>query len=171
MAKKPKFNLLDYVKIRLDDATITLEVIVPLTRWPEPLYDEYGAIVRMLTAPEPGEALLEYPQHVAFCRDVRDCPKKTEVQDNPSCRRNASGICCDATYFFNEDLIPCRALGLIQGYSSSRIQQLQSEGAAKLRRRIMADPSMVEMCHEFSVGGVMPSGEEIAADLRRMVGI
>ena len=47
MAKKPKFNLLDYVKIRLDDATITLEVIVPLTRWPEPLYDEYGAIVRM----------------------------------------------------------------------------------------------------------------------------
>ena len=71
MAKKPKFNLLDYVKIRLDDATITLEVIVPLTRWPEPLYDEYGAIVRMLTAPEPGEALLEYSQHVAFCRDVR----------------------------------------------------------------------------------------------------
>ena len=68
-------------------------------------------------------------------------------------------------------MIPCRALGLMLGYSASRIQQLQSEAAAKLRRLIMADPPMVEMCHEFSVGGVMPSGDEIAADLRRVVGI
>jgi hypothetical protein len=171
MAKRPKFNLLDYVKIQHEGETITLKLIVPFTKWPEPLYNKFGAIVRILTSPAASEELLEYPQHVAFCRDVRVCPKKCGVRENPSCQRNAFGSCCDATYFYNESVIPCRALGLMQGYSAARIQQLQSEAAAKLRRLIMADPPMVEMCHEFSVGGVMPSGDEIAADLRRLVGI
>jgi hypothetical protein len=171
MAKRPKLNLLDYVKIHREGATINVELIVPLTKWPEPLYIKYGAIVRILTSPEAGEELLEYPQHVAFCRDVRVCRKKSGAKDNPCCQRNAFGICCDATYLYNEGAIPCRALGLIQGYSAARIQQLQSEAAAKLRRLIMADPIMVEMCHEFSVGGVMPSWEEIAADLGRLVDI
>jgi hypothetical protein len=171
MVKRPKFNLLDYVKIKPEGETITLKLIVPFTKWPEPLYNKFGAIVRILTSPEAGEELLEYPQHVAFCRDVRVCPKKNGVRENPSCPRHAFGSCWDATYFYNESVIPCRALGLMLGYSASRIQQLQSEAAAKLRRLIMADPPMVEMCHEFSVGGVMPSGDEIAADLRRVVGI
>jgi hypothetical protein len=171
MTKTPKFNLLDYVKILREGATISLELIVPLTKWPEPLYNKYGAIVRILTCPEAAEELLEFPQHVAFCRDARVCPKKNGVKDNPSCRRNVFGICCDSTYCYNEGVIPCRALGLIHGYSAARIQQLQSEAAAKLRRLIMADPSMVEMCRELSVGGVMPSGEEIAGDLGRLVGI
>jgi hypothetical protein len=30
---------------------------------------------------------------------------------------------------------------------------------------------MVEMCQEFSVGGMMPSGEEIVADLEQLIGI
>jgi hypothetical protein len=171
MPTRSKFNLLDYVNIQCEGATITLELILPFTKWPESLYTKYGAIVRILISPEAGEELLEYPQHVAFCRDVRVCPRKSGGNDNPSCRRNAFGICCDATYFYNEAPIPCRALGLIQGYSAARIQQLQSEAAAKLRRLISADPSMVEMCHEFTVGGVMPSGKEIAANLARLAGI
>jgi hypothetical protein len=171
MAKRSKFDLLDYVKIHREGASFTLELIVPLTKWPAHLYDKYAAIVRILTCPEPGDDLLEYPQHLALCRDVRKCPNKSGDQNNPSCLRNACGICCDATYFFNEGLIPCRALGMIHGYSAARVQQLQAEGAAKLRRLMMADPSMVEICQELRVGGVMPSVEEMAAGLGQMAGL
>jgi hypothetical protein len=171
MAKVRNLNLLDYVNIQDEGATLIVELIAPFTKWPEPLLVKYGAIVRLLTCPDAAEELLEYPQHVAFCSDVRVCPKKTDAKDNPSCARNVFGICCDATYFYNEGAIPCRALGLMQGYSAARIQQMQSEASAKLRRMIMADPSMVEMCREFRVGGMMPSGQEIAADLERLIGI
>lgn len=171
MAKGSKLNLLDYVSIQREDATIALELIVPFTKWPEPLYQKYGAMVRILTSPDAGNDLLEFPQHVAFCRDVGLCPRKSGANDNPSCPRNALGICCDATYFYNESAIPCRALGFIQGFSAARIHQLQSEAAAKLRRLIMADPYLVEMCQEWSVGGSMPSGEEIATDLGRPAGV
>jgi hypothetical protein len=34
MAERPKFNLLAYVKIQLEGATITLELIVPFAKWP-----------------------------------------------------------------------------------------------------------------------------------------
>jgi hypothetical protein len=171
MAKRPKFDLLDYVKIHHEGASFTLELMVPFTKWPVHLYDKYAAIVRIMTCPEPGDELLEHPQHLALCRDVRKCPNKNGDQDNPSCLRNACGICCDATYFFNEGLIPCRALGLIQGYSAARVQQLQAEAAAKLRRLMMADPAMVEICQELRVGGVMPSVEEMAAGIGQMAGL
>ena len=71
----------------------------------------------------------------------------------------------------NDGTIPCRAIGKILGFSPARIQQLQAEAAAKARRLIMSDPSLVEMCHEFHIGGVMPSGEELAADVGRLAGI
>jgi hypothetical protein len=171
MAKRPTFNLLDYVKIQSQGETITIGLIVPFRKWPEPLYNKFGPIVRILTSLEADNELLEFPQHVALCQDVRACPKKAGIQENPSCLRYAFGCCYDATYSYNESVIPCRAWGLMQGYSSARIQQMQTEAAARLRRLIMADPPMVEMCHEFGVGGTMPSREEIATDLRRLVGI
>jgi hypothetical protein len=171
MAKVSKLNLLDYVNIRREGPTIAVELIAPFTKWPEPLLLEYGPMVRILTCPDASEELLEYPQHVALCRDVRLCPNKIGAKDNPPCPRNVFGFCCDATYCHNEGAIPCRVLGLMQGYSAARIQQMQSEAAAKLRRVIMADASMVEMCQEFSVGGMMPSGEEIVADLEQLIGI
>jgi hypothetical protein len=171
MVKGSKLNLLNYVRIQLTDDDLHLELLVPYPNWPEVLYNKYGWLVRVLTSLESSDELLEFPQRVAFCCDVRFCPSKTGTDDNPDCKRSALGICCDASFMQNDGTIPCRAIGKILGFSPARIQQLQAEAAAKARRLIMSDPSLVEMCHEFHIGGVMPSGEELAADVGRLAGI
>lgn len=171
MVKASKLNLLNYVRIHGTDEDIHVELLVPFTNWPEALYSKYGWMVRVLTSLQSSDELLEFSQRVAFCRDVLICPSKTGTDDNPACPRNALGICCDASFLQNDGTIPCRALGKIFGFSPARIQQLQAEATAKLRRLIMSDPSLVEMCEEFHIGGVMPSGEQIAADIGRLARI
>jgi hypothetical protein len=169
MVKGSKLTLLNYVRIHGEH--LYVELLVPFNTWPEALYAKYGWMVRVLTSLQNSEELLEFSQRVAFCRDVSICPSKPGTDDHPACPRNALGICCDATFSENDGTIPCRALGKIFGFSPARIQQLQAEATAKLRRLIMADPTMVEMCQEFRIGGAMRSGEEIAADIGRLAGI
>jgi len=171
MVKGSKLDVLDYVRIAATTEELHIELLVPFNSWPEALYAKYGWMVRVLTSLENSDELLEFSQRVAFCRDVCICPSKAGADDNPACPRNALGICCDATFSENDSTIPCRALGKIFGFSPARIQQLQAEATARLRRLIMADPTMVEMCEEFRIAGVMRSGEEIAADIGRLAGI
>ena len=171
MVKGSQDNVLNYVRIAGTTEELHLELLVPFNSWPEALYAKYGWMVRVLTSLENSDELLEFSQRAAFCQDVCICPTKTGTDDNPACPRNALGICCDVTFTENDGTIPCRPLGKIFGFSPARIQQLQAEATAKLRRLIMADPTMLEMCEEFRIGGVMPSGEEIAAEIGRLAGI
>jgi hypothetical protein len=171
MTQGAKRRLLNYVRIDGSDENFHLELIVPLRNWPIDLYNEFGWMVRVVKSLELAVDLIEFPQKVAFCRDLCGCPSKAGSTDNPSCPRNCLGICCDATFSYNDGAIPCRALGRIFGLSPARIQQLQAVATAKVRRLVMADPSLVEMCAEFNIRGGMPSSEQIASELETLAGI
>ena len=122
--------------------------------WPEALRHIWLPRVRILPAdislikerftslvdPGPGEV-------ICLCEHTRGCDYKTDDQlINPSCPRNVSGICVDATRQSNSEPILLDNLGLLFDVSKQRIDQIYDDAIASLIREIYEDPVLRQYC-------------------------
>jgi hypothetical protein len=171
MEPPESLNAFKYVQVIESAGNNVVKLLILFRNWPVGLYARYSWPVRTLLSLEAPADLSTFPHHAALCQAVPKCRNKRGSKDNCHCPRNAMGFCTDATFKHNNEAIPCRALATLYGVSTARVQQLHSVATAKMRRFLVADPPIVEMCREFRAGGVIPSAGEIQAGLEKLMGI
>lgn len=159
MPRSAHKSIFDYVRIQGTGNDTTVDALYPINTWPHDINQRYGWIVRMLAAIQDPEALLNCDSHAVQCEKVHVCPVKKAGLNNADCPRLAMGLCADATFEFNSGTIPFRTLAHLFGISPTRVQQIQAVTIRKLRRCLLADSAMLEMCQQFGVARSMAHDE------------